>query len=776
MFRPLAFLLAVFVLAAAIVEGRAADIDETYVKQDGSPWGQLLRRYFPTAGEFGKSYALVVGIGDYDHHPNLRAPVNDATHMRDFLRDQAGFDYIVTLTNAAATPERINRLMYVDLPGMVGSNDRFLFYFSGHGSTQVFSSGNKRGYLVLKDARPDDWDRMIAMPRVLDWAENFSAARHVLFLLDACFSGLAAIQAKSGEHREQTLERLMDPAHLLVTAGTENQESFTVGDSSLFTSAFIQAVQDPAADSTRDGIVSLDEIEIYVKDQLDRQRARGLDMTPTRWKTRSANNAGDFFFLSPQYLNARIGNPADAKLEKGEPTQAKGPAAEAKLPPLPPDIVLDPVEQEMMVLSTTAVRAAPSSASPRLATLERGTIVYVRERVRGQSWVRLEHDGQAIGFMLMSNLGMAPPRPNDQLVAAPARTALTSGPSTLLQPPDPAAAESALGLSPSDWTEIQRDLTALGYSITADGRPGPQTRAAVAEWQIVAAQVPTRFLTADQRRQLASEARARRAEVVAQRRPGMVFRDARVNGQPCPKCPEMVVVPAGSFMMGSPESEPGRYSDEGPRHRVSIAYDLAVGRYEITFDEWDACVAARKCRHLDAPWERGRQPVVNVSWNEATTYTDWLSQVTGQEYRLPSESEWEYTARGNTNTSFWMGEHNSRTQVNYINYDIRTDGPYDARTVRVDRPGFEANPFGLYHVHGNVWEWVEDCYHSSYSGAPTSGLAWTSDCSDRPPHRILRGGSWNTHQKNARSGSRYRVVPETRDSLTGFRVVRTLAH
>lgn len=488
MLRALAFLAVALILVGSGSAGHAADIDETYVKQGGGAWGQLFKRYFPTAGEFGKSYALVIGIGDYDHYTNLRAPANDAVQMRDFLRDQAGFDYIVTLTNSAATPERINRLMDVELPGLVRRNDRFLFYFSGHGSTRPFGGDNKRGYLVLKEAGLREWDRMIAMPRVLDWAENFSAAQHVLFLLDACFSGLAATQMKSGEYRQQTLERLMDPAHLLVTAGTEDQESYTIGDRSLFTAAFIQAVESPDADFTKDGIVSLDEIEIFVRDQLDRHRGRGLVMTPTRWKTRNLDNAGDFFFLSPAYLNARAGNPQTAKLEKGEPAQTKGPELSARLD-------FDPVEREAVVTETTAVRAGPSSGSERVTMVERGASVYVRDRVRGQPWVTVERDGRLLGFMLEANLGSsgAPP-----LSVEPP------------PPPDPAATEAALALTTSDWIDIQRDLAALGYTVADDGRPGPQTRATIAEWQMARGEETTRFLTDEQRRLLTAEVNALR--------------------------------------------------------------------------------------------------------------------------------------------------------------------------------------------------------------------------------------------------------------------------
>ncbi len=164
----------------------------------------------------------------------------------------------------------------------------------------------------------------------------------------------------------------------------------------------------------------------------------------------------------------------------------------------------------------------------------------------------------------------------------------------------------------------------------------------------------------------------------------------------CPNCPEMVVVPAGEFMMGSPENEEGRHSDEGPQHRVRIAQPFAVGRFEVTFDEWDACVAGGGCggyRPDDNGWGRGRQPVINVSWDDAKAYVQWLNRGTGKSYRLPSEAEWEYVARAGTTTPFWTGATISTEQANYdgtYTYGGGKKGEYRQRTVPVG--SLPANP------------------------------------------------------------------------------------
>ncbi len=243
----------------------------------------------------------------------------------------------------------------------------------------------------------------------------------------------------------------------------------------------------------------------------------------------------------------------------------------------------------------------------------------------------------------------------------------------------------------------------------------------------------------------------------------------------CPTCPVMVVVPSGSFTMGSPASEPERSSDEGPQHQVTIGKAFAVGKFAVTFEERDACVAGGGCngyRPEDQGWGRGKQPVINVSWNDAKAYIAWLSNKTGKTYRLLSESEWEYTARAGTATPFWWGSSISTSQANYdgdYTYNNGPKGEDRQRTVPVD--SFAANPFGLYNVHGNVYQWVEDCYHDSYAGAPVDGTAVTTgDCS----RRVLRGGSWYLNPRILRAANRFWLDPDYRNGSDGFRLARTL--
>ena len=243
---------------------------------------------------------------------------------------------------------------------------------------------------------------------------------------------------------------------------------------------------------------------------------------------------------------------------------------------------------------------------------------------------------------------------------------------------------------------------------------------------------------------------------------GDAFRD-------CATYPEMVVVPSGSFMMGSPADEPGRGDDEGPQHRVTIPNSFAVGKYEVTVGQFEEFV--NETKYPNNEWrtpedfeQSANHPVVNVSWEDAKAYTEWLSTKTGQNYRLLSEAEWEYVARAGTTTAHHFGETISPSQANY---DKDRGGTAEVGS-------YPANAFGLYDMHGNVWEWVEDYWHDDYNDAPSDGSAWTSDCDIDRRLCVLRGGSWFITSRDLRSAYRIRYYASGRSYIFGFRIARTL--
>jgi formylglycine-generating enzyme required for sulfatase activity len=245
-------------------------------------------------------------------------------------------------------------------------------------------------------------------------------------------------------------------------------------------------------------------------------------------------------------------------------------------------------------------------------------------------------------------------------------------------------------------------------------------------------------------------------------KPGSDFRECASG------CPVMIVIPAGKFMMGSPENEPDREAGEGPQHEVTVAKPFAVSKFEVTFEEWDACVAATACPRVPDRWGRGEMPVINVSWGDAKQYVGWLSRLTGKEYRLLTEAEWEYAARAGANTRYSWGDDPGMGNANCdgcgSQWDLRQTAPVGS---------FKPNAFGLYDMHGNVWEWVEDSWHENYDGAPTDASAWLRGGDSS--FRVARGGSWrNESTRSIRAAVRAERHANVRFDTLGFRVARTI--
>lgn len=263
----------------------------------------------------------------------------------------------------------------------------------------------------------------------------------------------------------------------------------------------------------------------------------------------------------------------------------------------------------------------------------------------------------------------------------------------------------------------------------------------------------------------------KRAKAADTRKTQRPFRD-------CPDCPEMVVIPDGGFTMGAVDSEDGRDGTEGPRHQVSVP-SFGLGKYPVTFDQWDACVADGGCSHYrpdDRGWGRGDRPVINVNWDNMQSYVGWLNRKVarlhedaargeGGPYRLPSEAEWEYAARAGTQTARPWGQEIGNRQATCNGCGSQWD---NARTAPVG--SFPPNGWGLFDMLGNVWQWTADCWNDGYSGAPANGSAWTAgDCRAR----VVRGGSWNSNTGYIRSARRDRDETRDRDDASGFRVARS---
>ena len=330
----------------------------------------------------------------------------------------------------------------------------------------------------------------------------------------------------------------------------------------------------------------------------------------------------------------------------------------------------------------------------------------------------------------------------------------------------PADAEEALGLTRGNWQEVQLGLKLKGFDVSAsDGVVGKRTRQAVEAWQKSVGAADTGYLAAGQ----------------ADRISGKVFTDTLKDRSPCPFCPEIVIVPAGSFMMGSAREEREWAVDQGdqekslrdeqPQHQVLIAADFALGRTEVTRSQFARFVEetnrdmsgeciSRRGPHIwfgSRSWrspgfdKSDNHPVVCVSWYDVAAYVEWIREQTGKDYRLPSEAEWEYAARAGAMTlRLWGDDKENRSACRFANvadrsfkaklniepyFDCSDDFPFTSPVGK-----FEPNNFSLYDTLGNVWEWIDDCGNVSCKNAPHDASAWTTgDCRTR----VLRGGSWD---------------------------------
>jgi formylglycine-generating enzyme required for sulfatase activity len=231
----------------------------------------------------------------------------------------------------------------------------------------------------------------------------------------------------------------------------------------------------------------------------------------------------------------------------------------------------------------------------------------------------------------------------------------------------------------------------------------------------------------------------------------------------CPACPPLIGLKQGDFVMGSNVDDPS----ERPAHSVSIARPFAVGKFEVTNEQWNVCVEAGACQASSAgPSAQKNDPVRDVSWNDAQAYVKWLSKVSGKSYRLPTEAEWEYAVRGGTSTRYWWGDKMATGKANckVCGDPWNPDGPAPVGS-------FAANPYGIHDMNGSLWEWVSDCWHNTYKGAPADGRAWDEpNCNVR----VIRGGSWREGADYMLSSTRFKYDASVRHSQNGFRVARDL--
>lgn len=715
-------------------------------------WVLLAALFFTWSGAFAevrnpKGVAVIVGNVDYEHRdvPDVSFAHRDADAFRRYVVDVLGFDIENIIDLRDATRRRIfDALGSVHNPrgGLwsyldpEGGSDVVVFY-SGHG---VPGMKDKRGYLLPVDGSPHEAEKD-GYPLDLLYRNlgNLEEARSVVVYLDASFSGsshggnLTRSATPVNVRAELPTELSKKVTVLTAATGTQLASWDERARHGLFTHHLLDALYG-RGDIDKDGKVTAKEAKRY----LDKRMTRAARRQHRRIQQASLSGAGDVVLSTAVSGNfperASLGGRPKADRKKTEKVATPWkPSAEEK------EVVLDIERRVVVQRGLASLGFDPGPIDGLFVSKTRAAI---------QAWQKAKGYG-VTGRLTKSQA--------DALVAAGVEAQREEDESELL------------ALEAKEKKETERKAR----------EAAERARAAIEE-------------------QKREEAERKRALL----RPGNIFRD-------CPECPEMVVVPAGSFLMGSPSSERDRYKREGPRHRVKIPKTFAVGRYEVTKHEFGAFVRATErdmvggCgfysfwkKEFDGDiddkrsWRRpgykqtGRDPVVCVNWEDAKAYVRWLFQKTGKRYRLLSESEWEYAARGGTRTSYYWGE-DARKQCAHANGADRTFKKHyrnfnwpiascrDGFVYTAPAGSFSANGFGLHDMLGNVWEWVADCWNRNYAGAPSDGSAWTrGDCS----RRVKRGGSWNTAGKGSlRSAIRARSGSVLHMYDAGLRVARSLA-
>lgn len=690
--------------------------------------------------------ALVIGNADYPHAPLLN-PAHDAQSMVATL-NLLGFD-VISVINGTRVDMQNAILTFAERLADGGAG---VFYYAGHG-LQV----RGQNYLVPIDENITSEGSVrfesISLDAILEQMGQPRPNRTNIIILDACrnnpyasrYGGSAAGLALVDSPTDFFIAYATSPGGVALDGE---------GDNGLYTGELLKAMAIPdlkvedifkrvranvarqtghqqipweASSLVRDFIFypSVEEIEVKVAQQvvepevqssqqtLRAQQVQSLELA--FWEAiKNSQNAEDYEAYLKAFPNGVFAPLAKIRAERykrasQQPQVATGPAIEE-------------IEGYYSVTTPANVREAPTANSKRVGTLATGTQLLVTGKVADSNWYRIETPDGTMGYIFGGLIQESTPK---EIVAHfEKKQAEAASKSTVAKP----AQEETKALPGVPGVEKPKTGTGSRTNSKAGGRGDSPT---VARLDPREPPSPAGTLTRQ------------------------IFQD-------CPACPVMVEVGPGRFMMGSKTDRA-----EQPVHRVTIPYAFAIGQHEVTYGNWKACVEAGGCSYTPELSDvSDDMPMRNVSWHDAQDYVTWLSEQTGRPYRLPTEAEWEYAARANTETAYWWGEEPGSGEANCKdcggNYDRENPMPV----------GFYApNPFGLYDTSGGVWEWVEDCWYSSYEDAPGDGHARDeANCTQR----VLRGGSWLNTADYLRSATRFYYDAAVRYPANGFRVALPL--
>lgn len=463
----------------------------------------------------------------------------------------------------------------------------------------------------------------------------------------------------------------------------------------------------------------------------------GASFEQALWSlVKNSKNPADFDAYLAVFPSGRYAKQARAAIERLGPAVGTSPVAKRpKERPAAKQEKHEPKIQEVLseyeIGTATALHEKPSVRSRIIGEMKKGEKVFVVGRVIGDEWYRVTSPDGRVSYVATSSVHL-PTVDDKPSNPAAAGNRLPPPPPVLRKRPSQAssaAAKPAVTAEPKNYAKPDPAKIA---------KPGKQTKVSLATPE----HIPSSTLPD--------------AKTTTPKGTVNEFRD-------CPNCPIMVRLPADSFVMGSKSGD----RTEAPVRTVRIRRPFAIGKYEVTVGQWRECVAAGACAYKPKLRRaRSATPMYKLSWNDANAYLDWLSKVTGHRYRLPSEAEWEYAARGGTSSAYWWGNEMTAGMADCKGCGSKWNYAMPAN-VGLDK----ANPFGLHGMSGGVWEWTADCWHNTLAGAPHDERVWTArNCQ----HRVLRGGAWRNDASYVRSSSRFRYDFNVRYTTNGFRVVREL--
>ncbi len=672
-----------------------------------------------------KNWAIAIGINQYDYLQPLNYAKRDALLMQEFLGNEAGFERIFffsddspELAGKSTRPTRTNLLRILrqlfDNPFM-GAGDNFWFFFSGHGIRHA-----DRDYLMPCNGDPEDIENTAIAINFVTERLRRCGADNVVLILDACRNE----GKKTGEGiGRQTAEEARQQGVISIFSCIPQEYSYEINalQQGAFTSALLEGL------GIQGRCATVERLEQYLKFRVPELVRQHKNTRQTPYVIAEPVNKSHLI-LVPRYATL-----ADIATLKNDAYRAQS-------------------KRDFDLAKQLWIRVLAAASGQDMEAIEALEEI---ARLRN-SYANPDLPQQTIpqGSKSVTNTPRSkPPKiPNPKSTSpSPINNTQASGAGEYATPnistPSTPSTPSNLILT---WSR-RRVIQTAGFAVAGLGLtiavprfwPSNSGETSPTNTNKTPANAQTNII-----KRITSDAKD--------------FVEDLGNGMTL----EMVQIPGGTFMMGSPEGEAGRYPNESPQHQVKVP-GFFMGKYEITQAQYQAIMGEKPSNFIGE-----KRPVEQVSWDEAVEFCKKLSQKTNTEhtYRLPSEAEWEYACRAGTKTPFYFGETITTDLVNYDGnypYGSTPKGEYREQTIDVGK--FPPNSFGLYDMHGNVWEWCLDVYNDNYLGAPKNGSAWLTGKNNNI--RLLRGGSWNNNARNCRSADRNDFARANRNYSVGFRVV-----